>query len=869
MKKIYAVAHTHWDREWYFTINDAALLSIYNFEKIVNVLENDEKFPSFCLDGQTSIIEDSIELRPELRDKIAKLVKEKRIFLGPWHTQTDSFLADGESYIRNLYFGTKFAKELGNSMKVGYLPDTFGHNIQTPQLFAGFGLNDAIFWRGQDYKKVPDTHFKWTALDGSSVLACNLPLGYTTPLSLDKTKEEFDKEYKPIIDKILNHTEHESVLFTIGGDQVLVDEKIPSYLERMNEYLGDDVDVELTDYETFFKSLREEIHTLDNLQEVVAELRWPEVARVHRTISSSRYDIKKLSFTLEHKLVNVLEPLSILVYKLIDKNLISKTALTKMWKLLLDGHAHDSLGACNTDITNENVLNRFKRAENLVDGTINIFKKNISHNLKDQHGDNITLFNFDLKDIENDWNFVEIFSDSRNISFFDGDQELETEIVDIFRIERERNVVFTKEGYVEKPMPPYYKIKAMIKTTVPSFGYKSILLKENEDSEVLLGATSTIENENLKLSVEGNKVSLTNKATNKTITDFIQLENTANDGDSYDFSPVVGDVPLYDLQINKVSNIDNKVFKKLIIEGTYNVPKELLNRKERSAELIEHDIAIELLLHDNKVDINLKTTNLAKDHRFRIKVNHEIENPKFFADVPFGFIERKFRPVPSDWRDYMVEQPANYFQMINTTLVQNDVETIQVITKGIKEYEITEGNELLVTLYKADGWLGKPDLEFRPNRASGGETPAVEAQFLNRDLEFDLQIVFENKSLTYDEAFANKTKYLTRYDYYQMQKIDTKKDRLERFNIPLVNKEIEKEYSLAKYDGNLHLVASYISYLDDSIVLRFVNLLEGEKLQTLLDKLPGYKYVNFEETEIDNIDIISQHKAITIKTGGE
>ncbi len=862
-KRIIAVPHTHWDREWYFTINDAALLSTMSFEKIIKTLEDNPDYPSFCLDGQTSIYEDFVELRPDLKERIGNLIKNKRIFIGPWHTQTDSFLVDGESYIRNLYFGSKLAEELGHSMTVGYLPDTFGHNIQTPQLFKGFGLKDVIFWRGYDKQEIPDAHFKWTGLDGSSVLACNLTWGYSTNVDLDKTHDEYKNDFEPVVKEMLNATKDKTVLFPIGGDQVLIDDRLPHLIKNYEEWMKDYATLELSNYEEFFKELRKEIN-VDDLQEVTQEFRMPITARVHRTISSSRYDIKKLSFELEHKIIDILEPLSIIISEIFDDSLINKFALTKMWKLLLDGHAHDSIGACNTDITNENVLNRFKRAENLVDGTINIFKKIIGSNILKHHNNNLTLFNFDVNK-KHDWFEVKILSETKGVIINDGPVELDSEVINIEEIKRERKVSFTSDGtYIEEEQKPYYYLTVMLKADIPSFGYKSFNIREKNKDEQILSFDNFIENEKLKISFIENSINILDKEKNIEYKKIIEIENTANDGDSYDFSPLENDVALYDFKFKSIENINNKNNKIAKINGQFSVPVKLENRKYRSEEKVIQDFTITIKLFKNKIGFKIKTINKAKDHRFRIRINHKIEQPTFFTDVPFGFVERKFIPIPVNWKERMVEQPVNYYQIINTAYIKGDDHSLQVNTKGIKEIEITEENNFMLTLYKSDGWLGKPDLQFRPNRASGGEVPSPEAQMIGKEFKFEFELIFTN-SINERRLFENKKNYIRKFDFYQMQNINTTKDRLERFRFPINEKYIENEYSLFKYDGDLQMTSSYISYKDKSIIFRFVNLSdEKQKLGDLLNMFGG-EYVDFAERSIKSIDYINKYKAITIK----
>ena len=56
MVKAYLVNHTHWDREWYFTTQDAQVLSDQLFTQVLDELETHPE-ANFTLDGQMSIID--------------------------------------------------------------------------------------------------------------------------------------------------------------------------------------------------------------------------------------------------------------------------------------------------------------------------------------------------------------------------------------------------------------------------------------------------------------------------------------------------------------------------------------------------------------------------------------------------------------------------------------------------------------------------------------------------------------------------------------------------------------------------------------------------------------------------------------------
>ena len=89
----------------------------------------------FTLDGQLATVDDYLEIRPEAEERIRALVAAGRLALGPWQTLMDEFLVDGETTLRNLEAGLRRARaSSASAMRVGYLPDMFGHVAQMPQI---------------------------------------------------------------------------------------------------------------------------------------------------------------------------------------------------------------------------------------------------------------------------------------------------------------------------------------------------------------------------------------------------------------------------------------------------------------------------------------------------------------------------------------------------------------------------------------------------------------------------------------------------------------------------------------------------------------------------------------------------------------
>jgi len=174
--------HTHWDREWYEPFQVFRFRLVEMFDEVIGRAEEDREF-RFTLDGQSAAIEDYLAIRPENTGRVRDLVERGQLALGPWQILLDEFLCSGETIVRNLEMGWNGAEALGGAMRVGYLPDMFGHVAQMPQILARAGIEHACLWRG-----VPagaDGHsFSWRAPDGSSVRVEYLFDGYGNALDL-------------------------------------------------------------------------------------------------------------------------------------------------------------------------------------------------------------------------------------------------------------------------------------------------------------------------------------------------------------------------------------------------------------------------------------------------------------------------------------------------------------------------------------------------------------------------------------------------------------------------------------------------------------------------------------------------------------
>ncbi|MCL7455176.1 MAG: alpha-mannosidase, partial [Anaerolineae bacterium] len=107
------VSHTHWDRAWYVPFQVYRIRLVRLVDRVLDILERDPEYRCFMLDGQVLPVEDYLEVRPERRVDIERLVRAGRLLIGPWYVLADEYLVSPEALIRNLMIGLRAALRLG------------------------------------------------------------------------------------------------------------------------------------------------------------------------------------------------------------------------------------------------------------------------------------------------------------------------------------------------------------------------------------------------------------------------------------------------------------------------------------------------------------------------------------------------------------------------------------------------------------------------------------------------------------------------------------------------------------------------------------------------------------------------------------
>ncbi|MCL2113635.1 MAG: alpha-mannosidase [Streptococcaceae bacterium] len=765
-KRVHVVPHMHWDREWYFSTEESQILLVNNMDEIMEMLESNPDYPSYVLDGQTAVLEDYFEVKPENKARVRKLVQAGRLIVGPWVSQTDEMTTGAESITRNLLYGYKDCIELGQPMAIGYIPDSFGQTSQMPMILNQFDIQYSIFWRGVSERHGSDkTEFYWESDDGSRVLVQLFPLGYAIgkylPAEPEALKERLDKYFKVLDKGATGATE----LLPNGHDQMPIQQNIFEILAQLNE-IYPDREFFLSKYENVF----EEIEKHENLDTLHGEFIDGKYSRVHRSIFAQRQDLKAMNTRIENKLTNVLEPLMSMAF---DLGFSYEHGLVEViWKLLLKNHAHDSMGACCSDKVHREIKARYQEAEERCDRLLDFYKRKIVEATPDKAGfDKLGIFNFLpyatdrlVKTlVTTRWAGFELTdADGNPVSYaLRAVSELDPGLID-------RQIVHY--GNYE----PFFQYEIELTRELPAMGYELLYVSEAARPALTGEAVNAISTAYFDLSANTDgTVNITDRKSNRTYKNVFSLDDTADDGDEYDFSPLADEIPISSIgqaQANvKIVEYENEFI--LTSDYDFEVPSELTESRQRTDSTVKIPVSLKLFVekHSPIIKVELTIENTAKDHRLRLLIPTGIASSMSFASNQFGTIRR---PVVDDALAYWEaegwdERPDAIYPFLGNVGLEDDQHAVAVLTNSSREYEIVgqQFDTIAITVLRSVGVLGKEELYRRPGRPSGIKLPTPDSQMQGK-LTLDLALTFTNSAV--EVAQAEKIYHAKVESYNQM-----------------------------------------------------------------------------------------------------
>jgi hypothetical protein len=396
--------HTHWDREWWTTRRDFSVRLADLIDRLLDIIDADDRFTTFVLDGQAVMLEDYLELRPEHRERLVRRIREGRIHVGPWYVLADTLIPSGESAVRNLWLGRRVCEALDVPITpVGYLPDQFGHAAQLPQILAGFGIDGAVVWRGfgapppgqgadpnsvdllappvdgQPYYprihsrgRFPEemqTEFWWEGPDGTRILALYLAHEYYVShaadgaLTDDAAWRRWRERQDELVSYLRPYATGNRILQPYGGDHLPADGRLPDLLERLNREVADEgITFEQGSLAGFLDDVRRDADRVSVVWQGEGRA-FGRKAHLLPGVTSTRLYLKRLNRDAQAVLERHAEPLQALSWMLGAP--YERSSLWAAWRLVVQNQPHDSITGCSIDEVHRQNVARYEEAIDL------------------------------------------------------------------------------------------------------------------------------------------------------------------------------------------------------------------------------------------------------------------------------------------------------------------------------------------------------------------------------------------------------------------------------------------------------------------------------------------------------------------------
>lgn len=888
-RKIHVIPHSHWDREWYFTTSRSKVYLMKDLGDVLNTLENDPEFKYFMVDAQGSLLDDYIKWRPQDKERISKLVNDGRLVIGPWYTQTDQLVISGESIVRNMYYGMKRCESFGKYMNVGYVPDSFGQSGNMPQIYRQFGIEDTLFWRGVSDDMVKHTDYNWRGDDGSVVFTTQIPFGYYIGGNIPEEPEENEEFWqKECLEKAGGRSATRHIYFPNGFDQAPVRTNLPQLVKERNEKDPENEYV-ISCIEDYIKDVKSEN---PELEEVQGELVIAKHMRIHKSIFSSRSDLKVMNTQIQNYVTNVMEPLLTISYNL--GNEYPHEAVAEIWKLLFENAAHDSIGSCISDTANEDVYVRYKQARDIAVNLVELHSRLIATNVKNDADMTFTAINT-LPQKRKDTVIVKTYVPGGKFAIID---EKGNDVDYTIIKSRDLTDYVLSQTIMLDPSRKFYVPDQVLEVTmaikandVPALGYVQYSIDTQKDSHKETADKKVLENKYYTIEVEENgSLTIVDKANNVTYKNQGILVENGDDGDSFNYSPPRKDMEVFSNESKctvKISGSD--IYDQAEIHFDMVVPADLDERAEGKVSVtMLVDMTVALRKDSKVIDFNVKVDNKGLSHRLCVLFDSQIVSAFNYADQQFGLIKRpnyyeKEMKLYMESMNNKTEKKAGIQELANWANDQStwqeppiSVEPTQsyvsltdgktgiaVIPQGVREYEVLDDSKIRLTLFRTYGFMGKENLIYRPGRASGEriiETPAAQ---LLKEMEFNFGFTSYAGDINDSDIDTLAKQYNTNLEVYTYA---------EFLNGRLIfsQREIEgqnaKIHSLFETEGNLVVSAVKKAEEDDGYIIRLYNGKDhkdlDDKIKFNFDIKEAY-YTNLKEEKTEEIKV--ENNTISVK----
>jgi len=757
------VSNTHWDREWRFSMQRTRHMLVYMMDMLLDIFEKEPEFKSFHLDSQTVPLQDYLEIRPEKKETIKNLIEKKKLLVGPWFCLPDEFCVGGESLVRNLLLGHKIAKDMGHVSKTGYSPFGWGQISQMPQIYKGFGIDFAAFYRGVSTEAAPNSEYIWEGADGTRIVASRLSMRprynvwyvIQRPAYWQQEDEnnrvlpwscgsgpfkfvgdrygDFDAQYsrpKYIYDETVIPARAKQALeeqdgdwttphrfWSCGHDSSCPDIREVQMIRDCNNALKGSAEVFQSTFEEFQKQVLENV--ADDLPVSEGEMRFYSDSKVTSPlfgwIISARMDVKMDNFKTERELMQYAEPLA--VYAAMLGASYPKGFLDNAYNWLLQNHGHDSIGGCSRGIISDDMMFRTRQCREISGCVVERALLDIAGTVDytGYENEQIALLVYNPAPFKRDEVAtvnVEIPRELESEGFEIVDENGQKADIQILGSDKSFFVVQSPNDTANTFLTKQYRAKVELKE-IPPAGYKTFFVRaiSRDDAVPARSATmvtgiNTMENEYLRVAVEDNgTMTITDKQTGKFFERMGYFRDTAEVGNPWEHKDVEDRQDFTTIHEKAVVSLirDGGLETAFKVSVDWQLPEcRTPDDKARSkhTKTVRIESTITLRKGQKWVDVITEVENAVEDHYLQVAFPSGISADTAFAQGQFDVLERPVKlPYSENYRE-----PPQSEQPMNSFIDITDGENgLAILNEGMKAYEATDEDkpELRLTLLRS------------------------------------------------------------------------------------------------------------------------------------------------------------------------
>ncbi len=895
-KIVHILSHSHWDREWYLPFEQHRMRLVQLFDHLIDLFSNDPSFRSFHLDGQTILLEDYLQVRPERREIVRQLIQEKKLVVGPWYILQDEFLTSSEANVRNLLIGHSDVAAFGGEVsKVGYFPDSFGNMGQAPQLLRQADIAYAVFGRGvkptgannmvsdtQAYES-PYSEMIWKSPDGSEVIGVLFANWYCNGMEIPVDSEQARAYWEKSLKAAERYASTNQLLFMNGCDHQPVQLDLSSAIAKAQE-LYPEYEFVHSNFEHYLQSMHAMLPA--HLSTVHGELRsqhtdgWGTLVNT----ASARVYIKQANQVSQTLLEKVAEPLAAAAASLGEA--YPQPFMTYAWKTLLQNHPHDSICGCSVDEVHREMMTRFAKVnqvgEELKAQAVAAIASRMNtvglseygdraypfavHNTTDKARSGVVQVEIVVAREALDYDDqAAIYERLAELRVAEGEVRDHLGTLLPFRLE-DLGVVFGYDMPQDKFRQPYYARKIRLSLWVgeiPEMGYATFAWYPSASDEQLLPDPEAVQvgdhsMENAYLHVriaKDGSLDIRDKRNGRQYSGLAYYENVGDIGSEYTFRQPSGDTPIttrgLGAEIRLVEYNENAAVYEIVHElllpasaderfaDELNRHVPITQRKSgRSKRLLPAVIRTVVRLEKNVPITYIRTsfTNQSKDHRLRLLFPTDTMTAVHSADSIYEVAVRDNVPAP-EWTN-----PSNCQHQQAFVNVSDGNGGLTVANKGLNEYEVVNDgrNTIAVTLLRAVAELG-----------DWGVFPTPDAQCLG-DHSFECAIIPHASEAgrwdSYTMAYQTQVPWVTT-------------------QLPIQEGTLPARFGFLEWHGPGMSLTAYKQSEDGSaLIQRWYNMTsEQQTLRVKAEQDSAYYASNILEAELEPLTLDGDEVILTVK----